>query len=408
MPTVGPVRAAVYESIAAPGALPWSAPTNAGASDDAWTFVDFTIAVVDEETEGLRATDVPFLLEPDDTVTGLEVAVERSEVGSDVRDLSVRLVYQGAAIGPEKAASGEWPAADAVATYTWSQSELAAAGVTPAVANDVTFGVQIAATSQSGTAPRAQVDDITFSLSFTAAMTSTPSGTKLRDRVRELMRLTDRGHDPIDIVEVDNAIAECYLSVAAMLPAPVMVIEDAVTITEGSNEFALPTSHADRASALQYAGEVRLTRAADHIPLEPVTVEELDRMREFTASGLRGAPRKVALWEEADGTVRGRCFPRADRDTSLHLHCTIVVDDLRDFPDFDAALTAAPRDLSTAVVYRAASWLATRLSSIELTRLGLDRGTVREWDALSDAAVYRVGSKRHDLHDVGRIERVVV
>ena len=199
MPTIGPVRAATYASVATPGSLPWAAPDNAALLDGDYAFVDFTTVVVDETTEPLRATNVPFMLAPDAMSIGLDVAVVRSQVGNGVHDLSVRLVHGGAAIGPDKAAVGEWPTVDTVAVYSWDVAALAASGVTPAVVNHPTFGVQIVATEATGTGPRARVDDIAFTLTYvSAAAIAAPSllrklGRYTLDRIAYAFRAGRRG-----------------------------------------------------------------------------------------------------------------------------------------------------------------------------------------------------------------------
>lgn len=190
MPTLGPLAFTAFSSEPVPAGLPWPAPSNAASSDDVATFIDFTLGVSDEVSEDLRGVEAPFEVDLDATVNEVQIFIERSEVGSDVRDAVVRLVYLGAPIGDNKADATEWPPADAVATYTWTEQELADAGVTPAVVNDPTFGAQLRITSMSGTGPRGRVDAITASVTFTAApgqgaVISNPLGPYTQERIAD-------------------------------------------------------------------------------------------------------------------------------------------------------------------------------------------------------------------------------
>jgi hypothetical protein len=397
----------VFASVA-PGDVAWLGPGAAGASDNVYASTQFTLAVSDEQTEALRATDFPLLVDPDATMTGVVVAIERSEVGSDVRDAYVQLVYQGAVIGESRAVffGDEWPAVDAVATYGASDDDWNA-GLTPFIVNDPTFGVQLIATSQSGAAPVARVDGITMAAHFVPALASVGTPPKLRDRVRTLLRDTDVRAVAFDTPEIDVALADAYTVFRATQMAHAADVPNAFTIQAGANTFALPTSDNDRDSPLEYAGEVRLQRARDGVFMKQQSMAKIEAMRFGLADARRGAPTDYVVWEDSVGTVRGLCYPRAERDEPINLFSRTLADDTRDGVDFDAEILNLSRQQIAAVIYLAAADLAGRMIPEALKTRRLSAQMPARWRSEGLRLAYSARAEHSAMEAIGRTLRMV-
>ena len=272
--------------------------------------------------------------------------------------------------------------------------------------NDPTFGVQLRATNQSGAGPTARVDAIRATAYYTVALPSAGTGSKIRSRVRELIRDTDF-RDPMDEVQVDESIAAAYLMLTSAMPASVLEIQNATRISAGANTFSLPSTAAGRVSPLSYSGELRLKRRADGIFLRRRTLEELNRLRFGLADARRGPPSDFAIWETDSGVVEGLCYPRADRDHDLDLFATLEPDDLLEAPDMDAALIALESHGRAALAVLAASRLVHRMTDDEIARRRLSRRIVDQWQRYATAISLRAAQRRADLESVAAPARRV-
>ncbi|MGQ0721022.1 MAG: hypothetical protein ACT4PE_05540 [Candidatus Eiseniibacteriota bacterium] len=409
MPSQGPFYPLTWASVAVPGspsALAWTSPDGADLSDDSYAGCLFTAFVSDERSEYLRGVDVPFSMPLDAEIDGLTVAIERKELGSDVRDHELTLVYQGAAIGDDKAADGEWPASDTVATYGGTSDDWNA-GLTPLILASPLFGVQLRVRSTSGAAPQALVDGITLQAAYTPATAGAGTGSKVRDRVRSMLRDFDLRRPLVDLARLDNAIAESHMLVAAMMKKGEAIADSAFTIAPGANTFSLPTTLNGRSSSALYDGELRLRRSRDGWFMRRRTLDQVDAMRAGLADGRRGPPTDYALWEESDGTVRGLCYPRADRAERIDLFYRSVPDDMRDAVDIDVSSTQMGRELRAGLVHLAAGTLALSLPQAVLARNGLTHRVARVWTDVAHRTIYSATAADHDVVGVGGTERLV-
>jgi hypothetical protein len=407
MASQGPFYGTVFASVA-PGDSAWATPASAGASDDAWAIFTVPAFTIGAQSDALRVTDFPFVVAPDATGQGLEVAIERSELGASVYDVEVRLVYQGAVIGENKLAAGEWPTVDAALTYGGALDDWDA-DISPLIVNDPTFGVQIVVGGDNvgGIAGEAWVDGIRMTYHFALAPPSAATNPKLSDRVREMLRDQDARQGEFSTPEIDNALSDAYLVFRAMQPAHAAHVPSALTIRIGANTFALPTSDDDRESAMEYAGDIRLQRASDGVFLKHRSRVEVERMRTGLADGRRGRPTHFTLWEEADGEVQGLCYPRTDRDEPLNVFSRSLADDPRDFADLDAATFDLNRAQRAAVVYLAAADLAARMAPPALALRRLSVHAPARWRAQAHRIAYDTHAEHAALESVGRTMRGV-
>lgn len=177
MPASGPLSPGTVVDDAGVGTVTWSNPGNAAASDDARS--EATLTSVDPLSHYLKATNFGFAIPTDATVTGIEVAVERSASNlTDVRDNRVRIVKANVIGATDRAdtATTDWPTADAYKTYG-SSSDLWGETWTPAQINAADFGIAFAAQAINGT-QTARVDHIRITVYYTepvvpGAMTAT-------------------------------------------------------------------------------------------------------------------------------------------------------------------------------------------------------------------------------------------
>lgn len=166
MPTHGPYDPASAVNTPNTGNA-WANPTNAIAADGG-------VASFDNPGQGaattdfLDVTDFPFNVGGDPTSLTVEV---RRRTTEQAVDSIVTLILNGVAIGDDKAAVTFWPTSLAYKTYTWSQADLTAAGVTAAVLMDPGFGLRFQAAQGFLAGPAvAEVDHIRMSAEADAAL----------------------------------------------------------------------------------------------------------------------------------------------------------------------------------------------------------------------------------------------
>lgn len=121
----------------------WSNLSNALSSDNA--YASTTINSSNTQSDYLVVTNFGFSVPTNETVTGVEVVIEKSRnnLFTFVNDLDVRLVQAGSLTGVSRAYGGGYPIFDLNYTYG-SNIDLWGLGLTPSDINNSGFGVAIA------------------------------------------------------------------------------------------------------------------------------------------------------------------------------------------------------------------------------------------------------------------------
>lgn len=185
MTTAGPNAPGTLVSDSSIGAVAWSNPGNAAASDDSWATAVIGAAVT--PSEYLKATNFGFAIPTGATIDGISVSVERSATQANrVADNAVRIV-KGGSIGSTDKADGAtpWPTSDGAANYggaadlwgeTWAYSDI----------NNSGFGVAISAASTGSGTRTARIDLVTITVTYTeAAGGGQPPRTMHQTRMRK-------------------------------------------------------------------------------------------------------------------------------------------------------------------------------------------------------------------------------
>ena len=128
----------------------WANPENAGASDGAWASAENTEPLDPDNTKGLTGQGYGFAIPADAVNIQLSLGVERhGSAGSAVVDLSIYLLdAAGTPAGTNRAALGNWPETDAIATHAGDSDDWGVT-LTPTLLNDANFGVVIRATLEA-------------------------------------------------------------------------------------------------------------------------------------------------------------------------------------------------------------------------------------------------------------------
>ena len=162
MATAGPTAPGTIVSDATVGAVAWSNPSNAGASDNSYATAVIGAAVT--PSEYLLCTNFGFSIPSGATIDGITVTVEHSASQTNrVNDSAVRIVKGGTIGSTDKASATFWGTSDASVDYgstsdlwgeTWAYSDI----------NASNFGVVISASS-TGTGTRtARIDLVTITI----------------------------------------------------------------------------------------------------------------------------------------------------------------------------------------------------------------------------------------------------
>lgn len=170
----------------------WTNPGNVGA-DDA-TYATSAVTAVETPSYYLDATNLGFALPAGSVVSDVKWEVERKEAGfAQDSDDTVQLILASVATGNNKAAAGEWPTADTIATYNgdpvsyWGVSALSETDI-----NSSGFGLRFAVLSAFN--GLASVDFIRCTVTYSASSagkgapieTSTRLYTQLMPRFNEV------------------------------------------------------------------------------------------------------------------------------------------------------------------------------------------------------------------------------
>lgn len=226
----------------------------------------------------------------------------------------------------------------------------------------------------------------------------------IRSRVRAKLRDNDTRND-LDVVEIDQQIAESYLENAARLPAPEYYTANAFTIAANAETFSLPTTLlTGRISPLQYRGPVRIQLASDATFLTRVSRDEMDSLRSGeTVTVGRARPSRFLVFEGQDQEQSGYCWPRSKDAEVCNLWRSLVGDDIRDATsDVDQAAIFFSRTGSAGLVLHVAARLAAAMTPERLAARGLNASVVSLWLKDADAAFRRDAGRHHDVASVKR------
>lgn len=136
----GPLDPGSAVDLATIGTRPWSSANKAITSDD--QRAEVSAMINGEVSHYLWASGYGFTLPSTATITGIEVAIERSALsGVGIVDNEVRLT-KGAVLGTAKAANGVWGTSETVITYG-GPNDMWGTTLTPADVNLAGFGVAL-------------------------------------------------------------------------------------------------------------------------------------------------------------------------------------------------------------------------------------------------------------------------
>ena len=166
MSSQGPFTAGSGSNVGSSG-VSWSNPSDVTQSTNFAT----AALTAGELSYGLVATDFGFSIPSTATITGVTATWKRKASNANLISYaggSIALYYQGAQIGYNTGLSGTfW--GTTVATETVSSIDSSAtwgASLTPAIVNDSTFGVGMAAELESGANTTADANDYTLTVTY--------------------------------------------------------------------------------------------------------------------------------------------------------------------------------------------------------------------------------------------------
>lgn len=157
------------------GSLTWGSPSNAQTSDDSYAFLA-TVPILGTgpfTTHYLKATGLGSALPVWASVLiSITVLIERHAQSTPIIDASVRLVKAGSVLAAvDKSGGVGWPLSDGIASYVFSQSDLATLGISLSDINNASFGCAMACTWDdrvSMTDGTALVDHIYLQIAFSS------------------------------------------------------------------------------------------------------------------------------------------------------------------------------------------------------------------------------------------------
>jgi len=236
---------------------------------------------------------------------------------------------------------------------------------------------------------------------------------RIRDRIRFRLRDFDATNGSYTGPEYDQYICDAYLAMQSRLHRPDLYTSSAFTISAGTDLFSLPATvlqYTGNDGGAEYAGDVRIRLRSTGDYLVKNTVEELDAWRDGDQNVVLAIPRHFALWEDKDQAVQGRCHPGAKVAELCDLFAPLTADDLRDFvgggtSDLDDVEVLFSRVAAQALVYGVAAELLLMMPDDEATRRRINKAVVQKWERMSEVMLDSEEARRHDVEDVGRVQR---
>ena len=238
----------------------------------------------------------------------------------------------------------------------------------------------------------------------------------VRDRVRAWIKDVDSRHPVFDIPQLDMAIADVYLVMGGMMPAPHLYTASAFTISAGGDTFTLPTAAptgwTGNSGRAEYGGDIRIQLVSTGQFLERRTREEVDSYRNGLITTTTGKPDLFALWVESDQDVQGICYPGAKDAEPCNLFRSMSYDDLRDYvgsgsDDLDDVSVQFSRVGSVALGMMAASTLIAGMNDEDLKKCRLNPRLAQTLEKQAWSALYSDIANRNDIEAAGRIMRWV-
>jgi hypothetical protein len=240
----------------------------------------------------------------------------------------------------------------------------------------------------------------------------------IRDRVRAWIKDVDSRHPVVGTPALDMAIADVYLVLGGMMPAPLSYTASAFTISAGAETFTLPTTATTGwtggSGRAEYGGEVRIQLVTSGRFLERRTREEIDAWRngQPSASPVLGEPSQFALWVESDQDVQGIVYPGAQSAQTCNLFRSMSYDDLRDYvgsgsDDLDDVSVQFSRLGSVALGMMAAAIVIRGMVDEDLKRCRLNPRLADSLEKMARDSLYSDLANRADIEGAGRIMRWV-
>lgn len=221
----------------------------------------------------------------------------------------------------------------------------------------------------------------------------------LANRVTGRLRDDDARSGSYSGTEIDQAIADAYMLVQARLPQARLYTANAFTIAASAEQFNFPTG-------VQYGGELSIQLASSGMYLSPKTREEIEAFKAGQPTPLYAIPQFYAVWEEADRTLRGICYPGAQVAQACHLFRSLASADLRD-TDLDTVTLNLSHYGETALQYMVMSELAEALPDEERARRKISGDVIARWQKYAEVMLYKEECRIHDLESVGGTQRRV-
>jgi len=155
MPSQGPRFGATITDNSGVGSIAWTNPTNAGATDDAYTTITFPSGAA-AISHYLKVVNFKFGIPRNVQIQGIQVEVEKKSDtdGSDfMSDSEVKLVGgEGSIYDTDRSKTGSWSTTEGFVTYGGPRDLWGTTIWTSTLINDNRFGMVIAASVPSNSA----------------------------------------------------------------------------------------------------------------------------------------------------------------------------------------------------------------------------------------------------------------
>jgi hypothetical protein len=221
----------------------------------------------------------------------------------------------------------------------------------------------------------------------------------VRARCQQKLRDTDLRRNWFSPVDYDQAITEEFIDVSGQLPTPYLLTASAFTIAAGLDTFTLPLTH-------EYGGDLRFQKQSDLRFLTERTVEEIDALRAGDIEGHVDVPTQFCLWEEADKTVQGRCWPRSRATETIDMFASIMADDLRAV-DMDAVSVDLSLLASAALVNLVCAALLDSVPAEQASARNFNSKAAAGWRSAAGRMLWKDAARRHNLMSAGAVQRWV-
>ena len=235
---------------------------------------------------------------------------------------------------------------------------------------------------------------------------------RIRDRVRIRLRETDARKPSFVVPEIDQAIADAYLTLQARLPDAQLYTASAFTIGIGSDSFTLPTTVTEwtgNDGGAQYGGGFKIQLVSTGRFLVKTSLEKLESIRAGISTLPLSVPRFFTTWEEKDQEIHGRCYPGALVAEACNLYAKMAADDVRDFvgsgfSDMDDVTVLLSRVAANALVLFTAADLLERMIQEDLNDRRINPKVAASWKREAEILLYREAGRMHAMAAAGRVD----